>query len=269
MNITDALFFGNFALPWWKYVIYTLLMTHVTIVTVTVFYHRTMAHRALDCHPLLAHFFRFWGWLTTGMSVKEWAAIHRYHHAKDDGPLDPHSPWVYGIWYVLFMGVVLYYQAAQKSEILVHCRDIRDDWIEKALYGRRKWGGRFYGVGLMLAINLVLFGLVGLLIWVVQMLWIPFWAAGVINGIGHWPRFLGFIGYRNFDIKDKSSNIVPWGIWIGGEELHNNHHRYPKSAKLSVKWYELDIGWMYIRLFEVLGLARIKYIYDQAAPTKS
>ncbi len=256
----DILLFGSFHLTWWGYLVYTLLMTHMTIVTVTVYYHRAKAHRALDLHPALEHFFRFWGWLKTGMNIREWVAIHRYHHAKDDGKDDPHSPWVYGIWNVLFLGVVLYYRAAQKSEILIHCRDIRDDWIEKALYGRRKWFGRFYGVALALVIDVTLFGLVGVLVWAIQMMWIPFWAAGVINGIGHWPS----IGYRNGETKDKSTNIVRIGIWIGGEELHNNHHMYPKSAKLSLKENEFDVGWMYIRILVYSKLARVKYIHDKA-----
>lgn len=253
----DVLLFGIFQLSWLGYLLYVLFMTHVTIVTVTVYYHRAKAHRALDLHPLLEHFFRFWGWLTTGMKVQEWAAIHRYHHAKDDGPDDPHSPWVHGIWYVLFFGVVLYYRASKKKEVLVHCRDIRDDWVEQALYGRRTWFGRFYGVTLMLAINIILFGVVGVLIWSIQMLWIPFWAAGVINGLGHWPT----IGYRNGETKDQSTNLCRIGIWIGGEELHNNHHMYPKSAKLSLKQNEFDIGWLYIKFFELLNLAKVKYIH--------
>lgn len=262
-TVTDWLLFGSIPLTFWGYVIYVLVMTHITIVTVTVYYHRAKAHRALDLHPALEHFFRFWGWLTTGMSVKEWAAIHRYHHAKDDGLEDPHSPWVYGIWYVLFFGVVLYYRAAKRPEVMVHCRDIRDDWIETNLYGDRRSSRRFYGVGLMLLIDLVLFGSVGALIWIVQMAWIPLWAAGFINGVGHWPLFKYLIGYRNSETKDQSANIIPWGIWIGGEELHNNHHKYPKSAKLSIKWYEFDIGWMYIRIFELLGLATVKYRLDE------
>jgi stearoyl-CoA desaturase (Delta-9 desaturase) len=253
---------GPFRPPVWVYFVYLLTLTHLTIITVTVYYHRAKAHRALTLHPWLDHAFRFWGWLTTGMSVKEWVAIHRYHHAKDDGPEDPHSPWVFGIWYVLFAGVVLYYEAAKRPEIMVHCRDIPDDWLEKHLYSNRRSSRRFYGVGLMLIINLTLFGAVGLLVWLVQMLWIPFWAAGVINGVGHWPLLKHFIGYRNTDTKDKSSNIVPWGIWIGGEELHNNHHARPQSAKLSMKWWEFDVGWMYIRIFELLRLANVKYTMD-------
>lgn len=257
--MVDILHFGIFQLPWWGYVLYTLLVTHMTIVTVTVYYHRAKAHRALDLHPVLEYAFLFWGGIATGMSPREWAAIHRYHHAKNDGPDDPHSPWVYGIWYVLFLGVVLYYKAAQRSEVMMHCRDIPDNWLSKALFSREMWLGRFYGVALMLVIDVTLFGLVGLLIWVIQMLWIPFWAAGVINGIGHWPS----IGYRNNETKDKSTNICRIGVWIGGEELHNNHHMYPKSAKLSLKENEFDVGWMYIRFFESIGLAKVKYIHDE------
>lgn len=255
----DYLLFGSTPLPWWGYIVYTLVMTHITIVTVTVFYHRAKAHLALTLHPRLELFFRFWGNLTTGMIPKEWVMIHRYHHAKNDGTDDPHSPWVYGIWYVLFFGVVLYYRAARKKEILKakNCQDMKTDWWDTNVFNRPEKYGRFYGVALMLLIDLFLFGLVGVAIWVVQMLWIPFWAAGVINGVGHW------FGYRNTDTKDKSTNIIPWGIGIGGEELHNNHHAFPKSAKLSVKWYEFDLGWMYIRLFELVGLAKVKYIHDQ------
>jgi stearoyl-CoA desaturase (Delta-9 desaturase) len=260
---TDILFFGSFPLTFLGYLIYTLVMTHITIVTVTVYYHRTMSHRALELNHWVEHFFRFWGWLTTGMNVKEWVAIHRHHHSKDDGPEDPHSPWVYGIWYVLFYGVTLYYKAAKDSAMVMrHGQGTPKDWIERRLYSRRKMYARFYGVTLMLIIDLFLFGLIGALIWLVQMIWIPFWAAGVINGLGHWPMFEKFFGYRNFDTKDRSANIIPWGIWIGGEELHNNHHLRPQSAKLSLKWYEFDIGWMYIRLLELCGLARVKYTMD-------
>jgi stearoyl-CoA desaturase (delta-9 desaturase) len=263
-TVSDLVLFGTFQLSWWGYATYVLVMTHITIATVTIYYHRAQAHRALDLHPAASHFFRFWGWLTTGMNVKEWVSIHRKHHAKDDGPEDPHSPWVFGIWHVLFFGVYLYYQAAKDPDLLMrYGHGTPKDEVERRLYSRRGGLARFWGVGLMLVINLILFGLIGLIVWVVQMLWIPFWAAGVINGVGHWPMFKKFLGYRNTDTKDHSSNILPWGLLIGGEELHNNHHAAPKSAKLSLKWYEFDIGWMYICLLEMAGLAKVKYTNDE------
>lgn len=262
-TFTDLLLFGSFPQTFWGYTLYTLIMTHITIVTVTVYYHRAKAHRALDLNHYVEHFFRFWGWLTTGMNVKEWVAIHRFHHAKDDKIGDPHSPWVYGIWYVLFFGVVLYYRAAKDSSMVMRFgQGTPKDWIERRLYSRRKGYAKFYGVALMLVIDLFLFGLVGLLIWLVQMIWIPFWAAGVINGLGHWPMFGSLFGYRNHETADRSCNLFPWGIGIGGEELHNNHHFRPQSAKLSIKWYEFDIGWMYIRILELCGLAKVKYTMD-------
>ncbi len=262
----DILLFGSFPLPWWGYLLYTLFTTHVTIISVTVYLHRTVAHRALDLHQRLELFFRFWIWVATGMIRREWGMIHRYHHAKNDGPLDPHSPWVHGIWKTVFLGVVLYYRAARNRDIwrANNCQDIKDDWHDEHVFSRPEKFARFYGVGLMLIIDITLFGAIGFLIWIIQMLWIPFWAAGVINGLGHWPS----VGYRNFDTEDKSTNLTRIGAWIGGEELHNNHHKYPKSAKLSVKPDEFDIGWMYIRIFEFLGLAKVKYIHDQDVSKK-
>ncbi len=241
---------GVFDLPWWGYVLVTLGLTHVTIASVTIFLHRHQAHRALDLSPLPSHFFRFWLWLTTGMVTKEWAAIHRKHHAKCETPDDPHSPQVFGINRVLWGGVFLYVREAHNKETLQrYGHGTPDDWMEKHLY--TPW--HKLGIVLMLAIDVALFGaLPGALIWAVQMVWIPFWAAGVINGIGH------YWGYRNFNCADASTNIVPWGILIGGEELHNNHHSFATSAKLSNRWYEFDIGWMYIRLLSMLGLARVK-----------
>ncbi len=255
---------GLVPLSFWGGVGYVLLTTHLTIITVTVFYHRAKAHRALELHPRLEGCFRFWGWVMTGMSVKEWVGIHRLHHARDDKPGDPHSPWVFGLPAVLFRGVFLYVAAARAGLHQVHCRDIKDDWIDRTFYGERRSFGQFAGVGVLLLTELALFGLSGLLIWIIQMIWIPWWAAGVINGLGHWPIFSRGIGYRNVETKDRSSNIIPWGVVIGGEELHNNHHAYPKSAKLSLKPYEFDAGWLYIRLFELLGWARVKYIHDRA-----
>ena len=246
---------GVFDLPWWGYVVVTLGLTHVTIASVTIFLHRHQAHRALDLHPAASHFFRFWLWLTTGMVTREWAAIHRKHHAKCDTPEDPHSPQVLGINRVLWGGVFLYVREGHNHETIErYGRGTPDDWLERNLYSR------FAALGLMLmgAVDILLFGLVpGLLMVATQIVWIPFWAAGVINGIGH------YWGYRNWSSPDASTNISPWGIVIGGEELHNNHHAYPTSAKLSVKWYEFDLGWGYIRGLEMLGLAKVKHL----APT--
>lgn len=241
---------GVFALPWWGYVLVTLGLTHVTIVSVTIFLHRHQAHRALELSPLPSHFFRFWLWLTTGMVTKEWAAIHRKHHAKCETADDPHSPQIYGINRVLWGGVFLYVKEAWNKETMQrYGHGTPNDWLEQHLY--TPW--HKLGIVLMLVIDVILFGaLPGFLIWLAQVLWIPFWAAGVINGIGH------YWGYRNFNCVDASTNIVPWGIFIGGEELHNNHHAFATSAKLSNRWYELDIGWMYICILSALGMARVK-----------
>ncbi|GAB6044333.1 acyl-CoA desaturase [Endothiovibrio diazotrophicus] len=226
-----------------------LLLTHVTIVGVTVFLHRHQAHRALDLHPVVGHFFRFWLWLTTGMVTREWVAIHRKHHAKCETPADPHSPQVLGLRKVLWQGAELYRGAAGEPEILErYGQGAPDDWLERHLYSRYSLAG----IGLMAALDLVLFGPVGLTIWAVQMVWIPFWAAGVINGVGHYG------GYRNFDSPDASTNLLPWGVLIGGEELHNNHHAFPSSARFSNRPWEFDIGWFYIRLLERAGLARVR-----------
>jgi stearoyl-CoA desaturase (delta-9 desaturase) len=235
-------------LPWWGYVVVTLVFTHITIAGVTIFLHRCQAHRALDLHPIVSHFFRFWLWLTTGMVTKEWVGIHRKHHAKCETPEDPHSPQVLGIKKVLFEGAELYRAESKVQETMdKYGRGTPDDWIERNVYARHS--GK--GILLMMAIDLVLFGPIGLTIWAVQMAWIPISAAGIINGIGH------YWGYRNFAAEDASTNIVPWGIIIGGEELHNNHHAYGTSAKLSSKWFEFDIGWMYIRILSMFGLAKV------------
>ena len=246
------MFSGVFDLPWWGYVLTVLAMTHVTIAAVTIFLHRHQAHRALDLGPVPSHFFRLWLWLTTGMVTKEWAAIHRKHHAKCETPDDPHSPQQVGLPRVLFGGVLLYVKESRNSETMQNYgRGTPDDWLERKLY--TPW--QKSGIVIMLALDLALFGLVpGVLMWGVQMLWIPFWAAGVINGVGH------FVGYRNFACEDASTNLIPWGILIGGEELHNNHHAFATSAKLSNKWYEFDIGWMYICILEMLGMARVKKV---------
>jgi stearoyl-CoA desaturase (delta-9 desaturase) len=252
MDLASWLFAGLLDLPWWGVALVALALTHVTIAAVTIFLHRCQAHRALDLHPIAAHFFRFWLWLTTGMVTKEWAAIHRKHHAKCETPEDPHSPQVFGINRVLWAGVFLYVKESRNSETLErYGHGTPDDWIERKVYSRYTLSG----LTLMGLANVALFGLVpGLLVLLVQVVWIPFWAAGVINGIGH------FWGYRNWQTADASTNIIPFGILIGGEELHNNHHAYASSAKLSNKWYELDLGWLYIRVLEFLGLARVKKI---------
>jgi len=241
---------GVFDLPWWGYVVYTLVVTHITIAAVTIFLHRHQAHRALDLHPLPSHFFRFWLWLTTGMFTKTWTAIHRKHHAKCESPDDPHSPQIFGIRKVLWEGAELYRREGQNQETLErYGHGTPDDWMEHRVYSHDR-----IGIASMLVLNIILFGPIGLTIWAVQMAWIPLMAAGVINGIGH------YWGYRNFQPDDASANVLPWGILIGGEELHNNHHAYPTSARLSNRWYEFDIGWLYIRVLEILRLAQVKKV---------
>lgn len=233
----------------WEVLAVMLVFTHITIAAVTIFLHRSQAHRSLDLHPFPAHFFRWWLWMSTGMVTKEWVAIHRKHHAKCETADDPHSPVAKGIKTVLLTGSELYRSEAKNAETLSkYGHNTPNDWIERNLYTRYSW----QGVGLMLVINVSLFGAIGLTVWAVQMIWIPITAAGIINGIGHWW------GYRNFEATDASTNISPWGIIIGGEELHNNHHTYPTSAKLSVKPYEFDIGWLYIRVLETMGLAKVR-----------
>jgi stearoyl-CoA desaturase (delta-9 desaturase) len=254
-EVLDFLSHGVLAWPLWKIAIAALVLTHITIAGVTIYLHRCQAHRALDLHAVPAHFFRAWLWLTTGMQTKEWASIHRKHHAKCESAEDPHSPQTRGLKKVLLQGAELYMEESNNKETLEkYGRGTPDDWIEHNLYSRFTW----HGCGVMLVTDWVLFGLgVGTVVWTIQMMWIPFFAAGVINGVGH------FAGYRNFDCADASRNIVPWGILIGGEELHNNHHTYATSAKLSNKWYEFDIGWLYIKILAYLRLATIKKI----APT--
>ena len=245
------MFSGSLDLPWWGYVITALALTHVTIASVTIFLHRHQAHRALNLHPVASHFFRFWLWLTTGQVTKEWVSIHRKHHAKCETTDDPHSPQILGIKNVLLRGAELYRQESKNQETLEKFgRGTPDDWLERNLYTRHS----MLGIVLMLITDLLLFGPIGLTIWAVQMAWIPVTAAGIINGAGH------YWGYRNFQPADASTNIVPWGILIGGEELHNNHHTYIGSAKLSNKWYEFDIGWLYIRSLAALGLAKVKRV---------
>ncbi len=239
---------GFLDLSAWQVVAVTLLLTHVTIVAVTVYLHRYSAHRSLELNGGLKHFFRFWLWLTTAMNTREWTAIHRKHHAKCETPDDPHSPVQKGLGTVLRRGAELYMDEAKNEETLrIYGKNCPDDWIERHLYSRFP----NLGIVLMLGLDLALFGVIGLTVWAVQMIWIPFWAAGVVNGLGH------AVGYRNFECRDAATNLVPWGILIGGEELHNNHHTYPNSAKLSVRKWEFDMGWAWIRLFSLLGLARV------------
>jgi len=230
-------------------ILYTLITTHITILCVTLYLHRCQAHKGVEFHPVVTHFMRFWLWLTTGMVTKQWVAIHRKHHRFSDVEGDPHSPHVYGIWSVFFKGAQLYHQASKdKSMIETYGKGTPDDWIEKNVYSAHSR----LGILIMLIINLCLFGLWGWLIWGIQMIWIPFWAAGFINGVGHW------YGYKNGITRDASRNIIPWGIVVGGEELHNNHHLDPASPRLSKRLFEFDIGWMWINIFKYLGLATIR-----------
>jgi stearoyl-CoA desaturase (Delta-9 desaturase) len=253
-SLLDFLAHGLLHFSWWQILLCVAVATHITIVGVTVYLHRCQAHRALDLHPAVSHFFRFWLWMTTGMLTGQWAAIHRKHHAKCETEEDPHSPQTRGIWKVLLEGAELYRTEAKNEETLRRfSHGTPNDWMERNVYTRNP----ILGVSLMMVIDVALFGAVGLTVWAVQMAWIPFWAAGVVNGLGH------FWGYRNFNSADASTNLFPIGIIIGGEELHNNHHTFATSAKLSNKWYEFDIGWMYIRLMSMCGLAKVKKV----APT--
>ncbi|TWI70224.1 stearoyl-CoA desaturase (delta-9 desaturase) [Pseudoduganella lurida] len=249
-------FLSHGLLDWrpWAVVAGTLALTHVTIATVTIFLHRCQAHRALTLHPAASHFFRFWLWLTTGMVTREWVAVHRKHHARCELPGDPHSPAVFGIRRVLWQGAELYRDEAGNAETVAQFgTGTPDDWVERNVYSRFVW----QGLGLMLILDVLLFGVLGLTVWAVQMLWIPVTAAGVINGLGHWW------GYRNFDGPHAATNLGPLGLLIGGEELHNNHHTYPTSAKLSARWFEFDVGWLYIRLLQACRLAHV----TRLAPT--
>ena len=227
-------------------IVYTLVVTHVTIVAVTVYLHRHSAHRALDLSPGLAFFFRSWLWLTTGMITKEWTAVHRKHHATTETEDDPHSPQVHGLKEIFWKGTEYYREGRTPETMAKYGKGTPDDWWERNVFVAHP----YLGIGLMAAADIALFGSVGILIWAVQMLWIPIFAAGVINGVCH------HTGYRNFETPDAAKNVVPWGILIGGEELHNNHHTYPNSAKLSVKPWEFDIGWFWIRVFALAGWAK-------------
>ena len=249
------MFYGYLDLSWWGYVVYTAIVTHITIAAVTIYLHRCQAHRALDLHPIISHFFRFWLWLTTGMMTKAWAAIHRKHHSKCETKDDPHSPQVMGLHTVMWYGAELYRKEAKVRETLDRFgKGTPDDWLERNVYTPKSQ----YGLYLLFFVNILLLGVPGMIVWAIQIGWIPFFAAGVINGIGH------YFGYRNFECKDASTNIFPIGLLIGGEELHNNHHTYSSSAKLSVKPWEFDIGWLYIRLFEIFGLAKVKRLPPKA-----
>ena len=251
MNIPDFFAVGLIDLPWWGYIVVALALTHVTIASVTIFLHRAQAHRGLDLHAIPSHFFRFWLWLATGQVTKEWVAIHRKHHAKCETVEDPHSPMVYGIKKVVTQGAELYRIESKKPETMEkYGLGTPDDWIERNVYSKFSW----QGVGLMLIIELALFGPIGATIWAVQMAWIPFHAAGIINGVGH------YWGYRHYAVNDTSTNITPIAFWIGGEELHNNHHAFPTSARFSMRWYEFDLGWLYINILQFLGLAVVKKV---------
>jgi len=242
---------GLLSLSVWQLVGVGLLLTHITIASVTIYLHRCQAHRALDLHPVMSHFFRFWLWLTTGMVTKEWVAVHRKHHAKCETKDDPHSPIVLGIGKVLYEGAELYNVARHDANNLdKYGVGTPNDWLEQNLYS--PW--RNWGIILMLIVEVALFGPLGITLWAIQMMWIPLWAAGVINGLGH------YLGYRNFETRDASTNLIPLGLFIGGEELHNNHHAYPSSAKLSARWYEFDLGWGYIRMMSMLKLAHVKRV---------
>lgn len=254
--------FGLLQLPWWGYILTVLALTQITIFSVTLYLHRCQAHRAITFHPIVSHFFRFWLWLTTGMVTKEWASIHRKHHAKVDTHEDPHSPVTKGIKKVFFEGAELYRKESKNAETMERYGEgTPNDWIERNLYSR--WNS--LGITLMLITNLVLFGTIGITIWAIQMAWIPLFAAGVVNGIGH------YWGYRNFECKDASRNIIPFGLFIGGEELHNNHHAYATSAKFSAKWWEIDVGWYVIRLLQLFRLATPKRVVPQlkVSPSKT
>ena len=259
MSFLHSLLNGLIVLPWWGYIVLCLVLTHITIVGVTVYLHRYSAHRALELHPAVCHFFRFWLWLTTGQNTKAWTAIHRKHHARCETEEDPHSPQILGINKVMWEGAELYRSEAKNQDTLDRFGSgTPDDFMER-FYSKN----HTLGVTLLLIIDLILFGTMGLTIWAVQMIWIPLFAAGIINGVAH------YWGYRNYACEDASRNLIPWGIFIGGEELHNNHHAYGTSAKFSTKWYEFDIGWVYIRILEFLGLATVKKVAPKVRLTEA
>ncbi|HEU0277645.1 MAG TPA: fatty acid desaturase [Rhodanobacteraceae bacterium] len=233
---------------WLAIALYVLVTTQLTILAVTLYLHRSQAHRGVDFHPVVAHFLRFWNWLGTGMVTKEWVAVHRKHHAHCETAEDPHSPQIAGIGKVFFEGAELYRKAAaNRADLEKYGRGTPDDWVERHVYTPHP----YLGVSLLAVVDLVLFGVLGAAVWAVQMAWIPFWAAGVVNGLGHWW------GYRNFETADTATNLTPWGVWIGGEELHNNHHAFPSSAKFALRKFEVDIGWIVILGLERVGLAKV------------
>ncbi len=247
-SVFDFLARGLTQASWPVWLVYGLVVTQLTIMAVTLYLHRSQTHRGVDFHPVIAHFLRFWSWISTGMVTREWVAVHRKHHAKVETVDDPHSPQVLGIGKVFWDGVGLYRQATECDEDMEkYGRGTPDDWIERHVYSRYP----YLGVSLMLLVNFALFGFVGIAIWAIQMMWIPFWAAGFVNGVGHWW------GYRNFETSDTSTNISPWGVWIGGEELHNNHHAFPSSARFALRKWEVDIGWIVIRGLQSVGLAKV------------
>ncbi len=247
----DFISHGLLNLPWYGVVLATLVLTQITIAAVTLYLHRSQTHRGVDFHPVINHFFRLWLWLTTGMQTKEWVAIHRKHHARCETEQDPHSPQILGLKKVLWEGAELYRNSAKDQAMLEQFgKGTPDDWIERNLYSRYTT----LGISIMMVVDLLLFGVAGLAVWAVQMAWIPFWAAGVVNGVGH------YFGYRNFENEDAATNLVPWGIIIGGEELHNNHHTFGSSAKFSYHWYEFDLGWMYITILKTFGLAKVRKV---------
>ena len=254
----DSAISGMLPLPWWGYILVALALTHITIISVTIYLHRHQAHRALEMSPVLSHFFRLWLWLTTGMTTRGWVAVHRKHHDTVETNDDPHSPRIYGINKVLWEGTELYRkEAACKETLAKYGQGTPNDWIERNIYSHN-----LVGIFTVLAVLVLLFGAAGISIWAVQMMWIPFFAAGVINGLGHW------FGYRNFQCHDNSTNIIPWGILIGGEELHNNHHAFANSARLSYRWWEFDVGWMYLQIFRVLGLVKINKVSRRPPVTR-
>ena len=247
-SLLQFLIGGALGLGAWDLLLVLLVSTQLTIFSVTLYLHRSQAHRGVDFHPLLSHFFRFWVWLTTSMITREWVAIHRKHHAKVETGDDPHSPRTRGIGTVFWRGVELYREArAQRADIEQYGKGAPDDWIERHLYTPHA----NLGPTILLLVNAALFGLPGIAVWAIQMAWIPFWAAGVVNGLGHWW------GYRNFESADTSTNLTPWALWIGGEELHNNHHAFPSSARFSMRRWELDIGWLAITALQKLRLAKV------------
>ncbi|MDR1076699.1 MAG: transposase [Xanthomonadaceae bacterium] len=250
-SLHDFLTGGVTGLDWPGLLLVLLAFVQLTIFAVTLYLHRSQTHRAVEFHPVIAHFFRFWSWLTTSMITQEWVAIHCKHHAKVETEEDPHSPQYKGVRNVFLGGAELYRAARQaRGDIERYGKGTPEDWIERRVYTPHANLGPIS----LLAIEIVLFGIPGIAMWAIQMMWIPFWAAGVVNGLGH------YWGYRNFQSDDASTNLVPWAVWIGGEELHNNHHAFPRSARFSMRRWEFDIGWMAIRMLRFFGLAKVLWV---------